>query len=137
MGKGMGAVTQFTLDAVRESPLWLFSSPEIPEVRGRCRTIADMRKNAMILAAAHGAKDANLVGIRFTAEGDIDSMVSRVVEARESADEANRRLGEALRDTARDLTGLGITMRDVGELMGITAQRVGQLLSSGGRISKS
>lgn len=51
-------------------------------------------------------------------------------KARRLLHEAEKRSGEATVNAAQDLTRLGLTRRDVADLLGISHQRVQQLLTS-------
>lgn len=60
---------------------------------------------------------------------DVRAEIDRLREAQAEASEAQARAAKASRDLARRLADSGLTVRDSGRLLGISPQRVSQLLS--------
>ena len=60
-----------------------------------------------------------------------DELTDELAEARalrRQADEANRKAAELSRDAARKLADQGLTIRDIGAVLGVSFQRASQLL---------
>lgn len=60
-----------------------------------------------------------------------DSAVHSIAEAREArraAEQTQRRAGDLMAAAARDLAEQGYTVRDIGAVMGVSFQRVQQLI---------
>lgn len=60
---------------------------------------------------------------------DVRAEIQRLREAQAEASEAQARAARASRELARMLADSGLTVRDSGRLLGISPQRVSQLLS--------
>jgi predicted RNase H-like HicB family nuclease len=114
---------------------WAIEVPEIPGVFSQAKRldgVTPMARDAIALML-----DADPNSFDLFVEPRLDAAVDRLVrEARElrSLVEAEQRLAsQATRAAARALIARGLTVRDAGRLLGISHQRVAQLLSTPGR----
>jgi predicted RNase H-like HicB family nuclease len=62
---------------------------------------------------------------------NVREVASRAVKAREAAQRAGEKAQAEAAEAARALTELGISRRDAGELLGLSHQRVQQLVDAG------
>jgi hypothetical protein len=86
-------------------------------------------------ALALWVDDADRAELRFDVRLPVGTKdrLAKVRAVRERSARAQREASQALRDAAADLTGrLGLSRRDAAELLGISHQRIQQLLSSRG-----
>jgi predicted RNase H-like HicB family nuclease len=60
----------------------------------------------------------------------LESLASTVIQARNDAEHAGTKAQQTTVDVVRQLTDLGLSRRDAAELLGISHQRVQQLLAS-------
>jgi predicted RNase H-like HicB family nuclease len=60
----------------------------------------------------------------------LESLASKVVRARSDAEQAGTKAQQTTVDVVRQLADLGLSRRDAAELLGISHQRVQQLLAS-------
>ena len=84
---------------------------------------------ALVLDVPADGFDVELqVFLAATADGhgseSVAAMVDVVEAKKEAADRAALEAAEAMRRAARTLTGTGMTLRDAGEVLGVSYQRV-------------
>jgi len=138
MVRAMSKKMTYQVTVEREPGFWIIRVPEIPEVVTQARRLADVKENAQEAIAVW----------TDTGAGDIDVSVTVVVpavvqtaldEARRLQKEANDRLdraGTATSEAARWLTKeLGLTLREAAEILGVSFQRVAQLVERSERHS--
>jgi predicted RNase H-like HicB family nuclease len=124
--------TNYRVTAEREPGFWVVRVPKVPEVVTQAHRMADIRQNAREAIAVWTDKPID----------DIDVTVSVVVptvvqaaldEAHLLQKEASERLERASTATsaaARWLTkDLGLTLREAAEILGVSFQRVAQLVA--------
>jgi predicted RNase H-like HicB family nuclease len=114
-----------------ETGWWVASVDDLPGCRTQGRSIhqaLDRTREAMGLFV-DDARAAELVAdIRLPAEAR--RAVGRYTAARRRADREQQGLQEAMRDAVRVLSSeTGLSVRDVGELLGVSHQRVHQVSS--------
>jgi hypothetical protein len=59
---------------------------------------------------------------------DVVAVIGRYHQTRETATRATLEAADASRDAAKHLEKMGLTVRDIGKVMGLSFQRVQQLL---------
>ena len=75
-------------------------------------------------------RDADGIGITNAFPKRLESLADTVLRAREDAEHAGTKARQTTVDVVRKLTDLGLSRRDAAELLGISHQRVQQLLAS-------
>jgi predicted RNase H-like HicB family nuclease len=112
------------------SGTWLVRAPRVRGCHTYGRTLAEARQNmrealALFVAGAREARFAEQIRIAPSLKRGI----ARARRARERAERQRGAAQRALATTARDLTrGAHLSLRDAGELLGLSRQRVQQLL---------
>lgn len=103
-----------------------------PDIATFGRTLAAAKRNARSALAVHleietlDDADVDVVDeVRLPA--DIDADVHRLTDQRAKADALRTEVAEATRSAAADLRRLGLSTRDVGEILGISGARVAQI----------
>jgi phosphotransacetylase len=112
---------------------WLVRVPSVPGCHTQGRTIEQgMRR----IEEALELFDVNPKKVRLVREFHLPKAarkaVELTVEARRRAEREQERAQSALRTAARRLAALGVSLRDAGELLGLSHQRIQQLLQSEG-----
>jgi len=129
----MKAKAQYSMKLERdEGGWWVASIPDVPGCHTQARTIAQAKeriREALGLFIGDAAEAVELV-----AKAELPASVRRAVEQshrlRERADAEVTKAAEATREAAEELTNLGLSTRDAGELLGLSRQRVHQVLKA-------
>jgi DNA-directed RNA polymerase specialized sigma24 family protein len=110
--------------ATRSGGWWAIRVPEIDGLFTQARRLDQVP--AMVIDAAA------LLGVAVddvTVVADLDiPVVSEAIEARRVADAAAAEASSAMRQAVARLRAEGLTVRDVGALLGVSSQRVSQLV---------
>ena len=123
--------TNYQVAVEREPGFWIIRVPEIPEVVTQARRMAEVKDNARQAIAVW--TDSPIDDIDVTITVVVPTVVQAALdEAQRLQSEASERLeraGTATRDAARWLTKeLGLTLREAAEILGVSFQRVAQLV---------
>jgi len=112
-----------------EEGAWIVRVPEVQgcHTSGRSIRQATNRIREALSLFVDDADDAELdVAVRL--DPGIRPLVSDARRKQAAADEANARWSATARSSARELERAGLSRRDVGYLLGISHQRVQQLI---------
>jgi len=120
--------------------MWHVALAERPQIVARGRTLAQARTR--IVSAAATSLELDPSEIHLTEDIRLSKSLRAVVDDarkhRESAQAATETAAEATREAARRLVeDEYMTLRDAGEILGLSHQRVQQLLSGGARIERN
>jgi predicted RNase H-like HicB family nuclease len=123
--------TSYQVTVEREPGFWIIRVPEIPEVVTQARRMADVKENAREAIAVW--TDRRVEDIDVTVTVVVPTVVQTALdEAQRLKKEASERLeraGTATSEAARWLTKeLGLTLREAAEILGVSFQRVAQLV---------
>jgi hypothetical protein len=130
----MAAVTRhFSAVVTREAPWWVIHVPEIDKTT-QSRTLAAAADTARDLIALILDVDLDTVDVTLRVDvPGLDAAAQRLEDAEKLARAAREEELRARRDLAQLLARHGITMRDSGVILGLSHQRVAQLLGDGPR----
>jgi predicted RNase H-like HicB family nuclease len=131
---GRDAMTYRAVLERDESGAWLARVPSVAGCHTYGRSLEQARRR-LREALALWVDDADRAELRFDVRLPVGTKdrLAKVRAVRERSARAQREASQALRDAAADLTGrLGLSRRDAAELLGISHQRIQQLLSSRG-----
>lgn len=126
-------MTTYTVSVTREGRWWMVRVPEIDQVT-QARRLSEVTKAARELIAVTLDVPMSKVGVRVRVErvGEVEDVTGRAEAIRKEharADELARRAQDESKELARQLAGAHVPMRDIGELLGVSHQRVHQLIS--------
>ena len=119
----------YRVTALREGRWWLLRVPEL-DVVTQTRRLARAEETARDLIATWLETNPDSFDIEVVpAVGDevLDRLISEAVEARAAATRQSSRSMTLTDEAVHRLVARGVPMRDVGEMLGITHQRVAQL----------
>ena len=119
----------FRVTALREGRWWLLRVPELNIVT-QTRRLARAEATARDLIATWLDEDPAVFDVKVVpAVGDeaLDHLISETVRARASAAQESSRAMALTDELVHRLVAKGVPVRDVGEMLGISHQRVAQL----------
>lgn len=118
-----------TAMAQRTGSWWAIEVPEYPGVFTQARRldlVPAMVRDAV--AAMTGIDSSDIVVQVVPLVPDMDEVVRDAREAKAAAEVAQAAASEKLRSAARRLVERDLTVRDAGELLGVSPQRISQLV---------
>lgn len=124
--------TTVIADAEWEDGWWIVTARGYNDVFTQARRLDQVPGYvAEVLHLMHGVPVESVeVTVEAQPPPDLDPVLRRVETARAEAARASTEAGAAVREAAEALRKRGLTQRDTGRLLGISFQRVSQLLRS-------
>jgi len=125
-------VTTYRVIATHEERFWLLSVPEL-DVVTQARTLdrAEATVRDLIAVWLDVPADSFAVEVEPRLNDEWTKLLRETRDARTTADKASARASELLRTSVTTLHDAGLSAREVGSLLGISYQRVQQLLAKG------
>ena len=125
-------VTTYRVIATQEERFWLLSVPEL-DVVTQARTLdrAEATVRDLIAVWLDVPADSFAVEVEPRLNDEWTKLLRETRDARTTADKASARASEMLRTSVTTLHDAGLSAREVGSLVGISYQRVQQLLAKG------
>lgn len=118
-------MTTYTAQCVRSGDWWAITVPELKGVFSQARRLDQVESTAreaiaLMLDVAPGS-------FEIIVKPEVPGEVTQARQARTALRQAERSAEEATRSAAEALLRQGYTVRDAGELLGISPQRVSQI----------
>ena len=125
-------VTTYRVIATQEERFWLLSVPEL-DVVTQARTLdrAEATVRDLIAVWLDVPPGSFAVEVEPRLDDEWTKLLRETRDARTTADKASAHASELLRTSVTTLHDAGLSAREVGSLMGISYQRVQQLLAKG------
>lgn len=127
---------RYTARCSRSGAWWAIVVPEVPGVYTQARRLdqaEDMARDAIALLL-DVPPDSFDVEVHPELPADVEAALAELDTARREASDAQAHLTASARQAAAALVNtLGVTVRDAGALLGVSHQRVDQLLHDGKR----
>lgn len=121
--------TTYEVEAHYDGRWWAISAPALPAVHTQAARLADVEAMATEAIALHLDLDESTVRVAVCPIVDAaPSALAELARARAGAEKATVEAHRAAITAARDLRQAGLSMREAGRLMGVSHQRVHQLL---------
>jgi len=121
---------QYDVNVYRDARWWMIEVPAIDALT-QARRISEIKHQAVSLIATSIDVPPSQVEIKVVSMkiDDVDALAlsEHVKAVRETAERAEEAAREETREAVRTLTEHDASMRDVGELLGVSHQRVAQL----------
>ncbi len=117
-----------------EDGWWVASVQRMPGVHTQGRTIGDARhriREALALEIGDRAAETAELKDDVRLPAEVQKKVLAAVAARERAETEKAKAQESIAEAVRVLKKLRLSMRDAGDLIGLSHQRVQQLLQEG------
>lgn len=124
----------YDVDVTREGRWWMITIPDIDgltqarrvgEIEGVARSLIAVTLDVPLSGVVLGR-----VSIAVGDFGDVSEDVALVSHLKEEAATAEALAAKHQRVVAQGLVAVGVSLRDVGALLGVSFQRVGQLVNS-------
>jgi predicted RNase H-like HicB family nuclease len=123
-------MSTYTARAERdEGGWWAVSVPELPGVFTQARRLGQVEE--LVRDAIALWLESPIDGFEVHVEAsipDLDEQIELVAKARRRAEELREEAGLRSRRVAAELAGRGLTVRDIGQVLGVSHQRAAQLL---------
>lgn len=134
----------YQVDVTREDRWWMITVPELNGYKDadgainltdttQARRLSDVPGQALDFICTVTDKAPSEVGVNISIsiDGiDVTKRADKVRTDRELAERYAIAAQEEAKELARDLAGHGVTVRDVGEVLGLSHQRAQQLIST-------
>lgn len=114
----------------REDGYWVAVIPGLRGGATEARTIANLKVEVRDLVAGLLELDDDAFEVELKFGEDFDSAVGQLVDAQERLAKAREEYEVAQRDAVRALAEKNISTRDSAQLIGVSHQRVSQLLNA-------
>lgn len=129
-------MAEYTVEVVRSGGWWAVTVPALPGVFTQARRLDQVENMAIGAIAMFLGVDPVEVGevtVRVTPPASAARLIDEMERAGGVARSAAAAASAARRQAARMLRDEGLPIRDVGTLLGVSHQRVSQILDEGDR----
>lgn len=119
----------YTVEAVRSGNWWALEVPDLPGAFSQARRLDHAAQTAsdLIAFATKAPADSFEVQIVPRLPEDLEDALRQARQARTEAEAAQGRASALTKAAVRRLLDKGLSVRDIGALVGLTFQRVSQL----------
>lgn len=123
-------MSRYTAHATRDGRFWLVHVPEVDRST-QARSIAEIEVMARdLVAIMEGVEsDSFELDVRIVMPGRVRQRLEHAQELREREAQARAEAAAEVRAAALELKDAGISLRDLGKLLGVSYQRAHQLTS--------
>ena len=124
-------VTTYRADVIRDGKFWLIRVPEIGRSTQalRYRDVPAMASELIEIMTGLGSADFNL-DLRVQLPSAVQDHLARAEVLRAEADRKKAEAAAESRAAVRELLAQGVSQREAGQLLGLSFQRVSQLVNS-------
>ena len=127
--------TTTVVEVTRSGRWWAICVPSMPGVFSQCRRldqVDEFAREAIGLATDVPRDEVGELDIRTEPPTEVAELVNDARAAADAARLATAHASDARRTAAAELADRGYTRRDIGALLGLSHQRVSQLLADTG-----
>ena len=123
---------RYRVNVERGGDWWNLTFPDVAFVYSQTRRLdqAEIAARRALALKLDVEPQSLELDVRLNLPGDVEQARAAVTEQRDVAERAQRDAGEATRALVRSLAGQGYSVRDIGEIVGLSPQRVSQLTST-------
>lgn len=128
----MVAEVTYTVEATRNGSWWSLQCREVPGALSQSRSLAEARKimpEAIAFVADVPEPEVEVTVVPIVPSAAQEHL-QEAARLREIVATANSQAASESRRAAEELRKLGMTVRDIGETLGVSYQRASQLLAS-------
>lgn len=124
-------MTAYQATATREGRWWVVDVPGVGVTQGRTTREAERMAADLVSVMLEVPAEEVAVEVEFRLGGELADEVRGAKQAQHEAAEAQRRAAERSRGALRRVLAAGLSKQDAARVLGISAQRVSQLVSTG------
>jgi DNA-directed RNA polymerase specialized sigma24 family protein len=123
-------VTRYRVEVERGKKYWTIYVPAV-ERWTQARKVGEIREMAQdLIELMTETQPADIeLDVHIALPADVQERLDRVEELRAQAAQAQGKAADELRGAARMLHDTGLSMREIGEVLGVSYQRAHQLVS--------
>ena len=124
--------TRYTVEAVRSGDWWAITVPDLRGVFSQARRLNQVEPTAREAIAMMLDIDESQVGpidVQVQPPDEVVGLLDELHHSVSVAEEASAAAARARCEAAKLLRDAGFPMRDIGQLLGVSHQRVSQILS--------
>jgi len=120
----------YRVECRRRAGWWAISSPDVPGALTQARRLEHVESQARdaIAALLDVTEDSFDLDVRPVLDKALATLVADLRAARNAAEQAQQHAAVTASASARALLAAGLTMRDAGAVLGLSHQRVAQLV---------
>lgn len=123
---------QWTVEVARSGGWWAIRVPDLPGVFSQCRRLDQVDEHvreAISLMLDADESEVATIDVTVVSPPEIAELVHTVEQAERTARDAVDAAASVRKEAAQTLLHQGYPMRDIGRLIGISHQRVSQILN--------
>jgi DNA-directed RNA polymerase specialized sigma24 family protein len=128
--EGVAAVNTYTVRAKRWARGWELHIDGVGVTQSHGLADAEEMARSYISTMTETAPDSFAITVVPEVGGGVDEDLSAARDAQQAAEEAQRRAAQKYRTVARKLHDRGLSGRDISTVLGVSPQRVSQLLQA-------
>ncbi|MEZ5170643.1 MAG: type II toxin-antitoxin system HicB family antitoxin [Acidimicrobiia bacterium] len=133
MARNKSAASNYRVDVVRSGNWWTIEIPDLPGAFSQARRldqVEDMAREVIALMTDVDESDIDSLDVHVEPPADVGELLSALEDSVAAARDARATEAEIRRTVALKLREAGLPTRDVGSLIGVSHQRVSQILAS-------
>ena len=122
----------YRVEVVRSGDWWAITVPDLRGVFSQVKRLNRVEATAREAIAMMLDVDESEIGpidVRIHPPEDVAGLLDELRHSMAAASQATAAATRARREAARQLSEAGVPMRDIGQLLGVSHQRVSQILS--------
>ncbi|MGW1678736.1 hypothetical protein [Saccharopolyspora sp. NPDC002376] len=125
-------MTTYDVHVTRDGKFWMIRVPAV-ERTTQARKVSEIREMAQDLIEIMTDKPAGDIelDIHIDLPAEVQERLDRAEALRAEAAQAQGKAAEELRGAAATLHDIGLSMREIGQVLGVSYQRAHQLVSGG------
>lgn len=127
-----GTLRGYRVEAVRSGDWWAIT---VPDLRGvfsqakRLNRVEATAREAIAMMLDIGESEVGPIDVQVQPPDEVVGLLDELHHSVSVAEEASAAATRARREAAKLLSDAGLPMRDIGQLLGISHQRVSQILA--------
>lgn len=132
MSSEPAAAVSYRVQATRSGDWWAITIPELPGAFSQCKRLDQveaMAREVIALMLDIDPTDVDGVEVDVQLPDQLADDLAALRRSERLADDARQAAAHAQRRAAEQLRAAGLSVRDIGQLLGVSHQRVSQILA--------